>query len=264
MNELAAITYGLIQGLTEFLPVSSSGHLALLPHFLKIEDPGVFFDLAMHVGTALSILLYFQKEVRHLIKQALNVLIRPSTYSSEAYVLNMILATITTVIWVFLLKGFAEDYGRDPNIIAINLIVFGLIMIVADKFFVDLETGMMEKPQLGRASLIGFFQALAIFPGVSRSGSTLTISRFLGLGREEATRFSFLLSLPLIFGGFLYKLPNASTESFQLIPCLIGVIISFITGLVTIHFFLKFIKKIGLMSFGIYRFILAGVIFSLL
>ncbi|MCR9204998.1 MAG: undecaprenyl-diphosphate phosphatase [Halobacteriovoraceae bacterium] len=264
MNELAAITYGLIQGLTEFLPVSSSGHLALLPHFLKIEDPGVFFDLSMHVGTALSILLYFQKEVRHLIKQALNVLIKPKEFSNEAYVINMILATITTVFWVFLLKGFAENYGRDPKIIVINLVVFGLLMIIADKFFVDNETGMMDKPQFGKASLVGFFQALAIFPGVSRSGSTLTISRFLGLGREEATRFSFLLSLPLIFGGFLYKLPEASGENFQLIPCFIGVFVSFITGLVTIHFFLKFIKRIGLLSFGIYRFILAGVIFSLL
>jgi undecaprenyl-diphosphatase len=264
MNELAAITYGLIQGLTEFLPVSSSGHLALLPHFLKIEDPGVFFDLAMHVGTALSILLYFQKEVRHLLKQVVAVLINPKGYSEEAYAVNMILATITTIIWVFLLKGFAESYGRDPKIIAVNLIVFGLLMIISDKFFPDNETGYMEKPQLGRASLIGFFQALAIFPGVSRSGSTLTISRFLGLGREESTRFSFLLSLPLIFGGFLYKLPQASGESFQMIPCLIGVGVSFFTGLVTIHFFLKFIKRIGLLSFGIYRFLLAAVIFSLL
>lgn len=264
MNELAAITYGLIQGLTEFLPVSSSGHLALLPHFLKIEDPGVFFDLAMHVGTALSILLYFQKEVRHLLTQVIRVAKKPARYRDESYAVNMILATLTTVFWVFILKGFAESYGRNPQVIAVNLIVFGVLMIIADKFFVDNETGLMEKPQLGRASLVGLFQALAIFPGVSRSGSTLTISRFLGLGREEATRFSFLLSLPLIFGGFLYKLKDAMGESFELVPCIIGVVVSFLTGLVTIHFFLKFIKKIGLLSFGIYRFILAIVIFSLL
>lgn len=264
MNEIAAITYGLIQGLTEFLPVSSSGHLALLPHFLDIKDPGVFFDLAMHVGTALSILLYFQKEVRHLISQLFSIIGNPKRINEKAFVVNMGLATITTILFVFALKGFAKSYGRNPTMIGVNLILFGALMIFADKFFEDKETGIMNSLQIKKATAIGFFQALAIFPGVSRSGSTLTISRFLKLGREEATRFSFLLSLPLIFGGFLYKLPEASMESFDLTACLIGVVVSFVTGLVTIHFFLKFIKKIGLFAFGIYRFILAIIIFMTL
>jgi undecaprenyl-diphosphatase len=265
MDLIAATFYGLIQGLTEFLPVSSSGHLALLPHWLGIEDPGVVFDLSMHVGTALSIALYFRKDIVGLSKELFSCVKERSFNRQEgARALNMTFATLITVIGVLLLKDLAKDFGRSPTSIAFNLIVFGLFMLVSDKVMKDEETGQMERTQWIKAGAIGLFQALAIFPGVSRSGATLTISRFLNLGRDEASRFSFLLSLPLIVAGFIYKFPEflKGGESFDIGLCLIGMGISFITGLVTIHYFLKFIKKAGLLPFALYRVVMAFVVWK--
>ncbi|MCF8060089.1 MAG: undecaprenyl-diphosphate phosphatase [Bacteriovoracaceae bacterium] len=262
MSELSAVIYGILQGLTEFLPVSSSGHLALLPHILNIKDPGVIFDLSMHVGTAFSIILYFYRDIRTLINDLLAFIFKKNKPKSFVSI-NMVLATMVTFILVLLLKDFSKMYGRNPMMIALNLALFGFFMFFADAFCRDEEKGQMEDFQWWRSTLIGTFQALAIFPGVSRSGGTLTISRFIGLGREEATRFSFLLSLPIIMAGFFYKLPVliSGGESFSLSTCLIGIIISFGTGLFTIHYFLKFIKKMGLWLFSLYRLILALLIF---
>lgn len=262
MDFASAGIYGVLQGLTEFLPVSSSGHLALLPHVLNIKDPGVVFDLAMHVGTALSIICYFFKDIKELAL-ALISHIKGNPGPKSYYALNMVAATIVTFILVLLLKGLASEYGRTPQMIAINLALFGLLMFIADAFFKDNDSPVMNEFQGGRSFLIGLFQALAIFPGVSRSGSTLTISRALGLGREESTRFSFLLSLPIILAGFLYKVPTLiqGQEPFSMSACVVGILISFGVGLVTIHYFLKFIKKTGLWLFSLYRLILAVLIF---
>ncbi len=262
MDYLSALIYGLIQGLTEFLPVSSSGHLALLPFLLDIEDPGVLFDLSMHFGTALSIIVYFRKEVKRLLSDTFSLLTAPQKYGQYSLAVNMIISTIGTVLWVVLLKDFAEEFGRNPLVIAFNLLLFGLFMFVADYFGTKKETQKMEQFQWVRAIMVGTFQAFAIFPGVSRSGATLTISRFIGMSREEATRYSFLLSLPIIIAGFVYKFPEIvnGNSTFSLSTCFFGVAVSFIVGLVTIHFFLKFIKKMGLFAFSFYRVILAGVI----
>ncbi len=261
MDWSSATIYGILQGLTEFLPVSSSGHLALLPHVLSIKDPGVVFDLAMHVGTAFSIIIYFFKDIKELLR-ALIALIKGRPEAKSYYALNMVVATIVTFILVLLLKGLAKEFGRTPQMIAFNLALFGLLMFLTDVFFKDHDRPQMNEWQKGKVIFIGLFQALAIFPGVSRSGSTLTISRALGLGREEATRFSFLLSLPIILAGFLYKLPVLieGGEPFSLSMCFMGIGVSFVVGLVTIHYFLKFIKRMGLWLFSLYRLILAGLI----
>lgn len=266
MDYYSALIYGAIQGLTEFLPVSSSGHLALLPHFLNIQDPGVVFDLAMHLGTALSIIVYFWSDVFAITKEAVLLLKfdkveRPKT----AYVLNMIISTITTFVVALIFKGFAEAYGRAPELIAINLITFGVLMFISD--FLGRKDGpdIMTEKKFKIAFSIGLFQAMAIFPGVSRSGSTLTISRFLQLTRDEATRYSFLLSLPVIIAGFILKLPEFfKNPNLDMVVCLVGMIVSFLVGLITIHFFLKVIKKLGLGIFSIYRVILGIIIFSLM
>lgn len=263
MDFFSAGIYGILQGLTEFLPVSSSGHLALLPHVLSIKDPGVVFDLAMHVGTALSIICYFFKDIAALFN-ALFSHIKGRPSEKSYYAINMLLATVITFIFVLLLKGIAFKYARTPQMIALNLALFGLLMFLADVFYKDHESHLMSKIQGGRAFLIGFFQALAIFPGVSRSGATLTISRAVGLGREESTRFSFLLSLPIIIAGFVYKVPALlqGQEAFSLSTCAVGILISFGVGLITIHYFLKFIKRMGLWLFSLYRLILAGIIIA--
>ena len=267
MDLISSTVYGVIQGLTEFLPVSSSGHLAILPKFLEIKDPGVLFDLSMHVGTALSICFYFREQVKTILGESFLLLKGVREASPQRnYVLNMIFSTIATFSLALAIKGPAEAYGRSSEIIAFNLFLFGILMFVADYFCREEESGVMEKVQIKHAIAIGIFQALAIFPGVSRSGSTLTISRFLGLSRVEATEYSFLLSIPVIFAGFVFKLPEffKTGLAFDWGSCIYGMVISFIVGLITIHFFLKVIKNLGLGIFSLYRVILAAVIISTL
>lgn len=262
MTWLDATFYGVIQGITEFLPVSSSGHLALLPHYLKINDPGVPFDLAMHVGTALAVFVYFFKDIRSIFTSALSKDQLLDKGAGRNWIINMGISTFVTFTLAFLIKDFASDFGRSAGIISLNLVLFGALMWYFDHRGVKEETNLMsEKIDFKRSLLIGLFQGMAVFPGVSRSGGTLTISRWLNLSRLEATRFSFLLSLPVIMAGFVYKLPEVmnSTASFAMSDLIIGLVLSFVVGLATIHYFLKFISSTGLWVFSIYRFILAIV-----
>ena len=246
MDIIDILCYGLIQGLTEFFPVSSSGHLALLPHFLDIPDPGLLFDLSMHGGTALAVMIYFKKDFWDLLRAPFS-----------PYTVYLGLATVTTFGIVLLIKNFAESYGRMPDLIAFNLVFFGILLFLADKFS---PRDKSFSPQ--SAMLIGLFQAFAIFPGVSRSGSTILMGRFLGLSRENAARFSFLLSVPIIIGGIIFKLPEFYREqvAFDLSSCLTGVAVSFLVGLGAIHFFLKIFVNMGIGIFCLYRIILAGFI----
>jgi len=267
METISSLIYGIVQGVTEFLPVSSSAHLALLPHFLGIDDPGVVFDLSMHVGTALAVAAYFWHDLAILFHQLkgllLGLLKNRSIAEESAWAFNMIFATCISVLFILLLKPLAFKYGRNPLSMAVNLGLFGIFMLIADRFQPDRDKLYMDEVQWKKSFMIGMFQAFAIFPGVSRSGSTLTISRQLGLGREESTRFSFLLSLPIIFAGFFYKLPVIfkGDVNFEINSLIIGIMVSFFVGLLTIHYFLKFIKKIGLSYFAIYRIFLAGIVF---
>ncbi|ATH08125.1 undecaprenyl-diphosphatase UppP [Halobacteriovorax marinus] len=268
MGIVEASIYGIIQGLTEFLPVSSSGHLALLPSILTIKDPGVSFDLAMHLGTALAIMCYFHRDIYKLIKNAFLLLDFKSPMTSDKRSsLHMIIATFSTGVIALCLKDFAENYGRDNSFIAFNLVFFGALMWISDVKFKEREEGeLLKKESWKSALLIGIFQSFALFPGVSRSGITLTTARFLSISRNEASRFSFLLSLPLIIGGALLKYPEIvkGNEAFNLMSCFMGVFVSFVVGLLTIHYFLKFIKKIGLLPFAIYRFIIALLVILIL
>jgi undecaprenyl-diphosphatase len=267
MDWLTATLYGIIQGLTEFLPVSSSGHLALLPKIMEFKDPGVLFDLSMHVGTAVAIMVYFHKDLIHMTKSLFTIVQEKKITSASCYPINMIISTITTLVVVLTIKDPAMEHGRASTMIGINLIAFGILMFISDFRGTEKETDyMFNMIRPARAFMIGFFQALAIFPGVSRSGSTLTISRFMGLSRIESTRYSFLLSLPIIIGGFILKLPEMikGDQAFELAPCLLGGLVSFGVGFITIHYFLKLISKIGLGAFALYRIILGGLIFWLL
>lgn len=261
MGTLETLLYGLLQGATEFLPVSSSGHLALLPKLLEFQDPGVLFDLAMHLGTAAAIILYFRQEVKRLLVSTYHLACkRKIQTSSDAFCANMILATFVTGVLALLLKEFAFSYGRNANLIAFNLVAFGLLMAYADKFSKAFDNNVMDRFSPFRSILIGLFQVIAIFPGVSRSGSTLTISRFLKLSRHEASRFSFLLSLPLIMAGSLLEFSHLdySQLNFDWSDLIFGVLVSFLVGVVTIHYFLKWISQVGLWPFALYR-LIAGV-----
>lgn len=262
-----ALLYGFIQGLSEFLPVSSSGHLALLPYLMAFKDPGVVFDLCMHVGTALAVVLYFRRELLELFLGFLP----NATPENRNFLINFSFATIFSVIFILLLKPVA-GLGRSPWFIAANQAVFGIILLLADRFQwrgKHSSPGFFHSTKQWRvAGIIGAAQAFAIFPGVSRSGITLTAGFFQKLDRITASSFSFLLSLPIIAAGVLVEIPEITHAVKQGGMdgdiLLIGVVSSFVFGLATIHFFMRLIARIGLGWFAAYRVMLAGVLVWLL
>lgn len=266
MNNLEALVYGIIQGLSEFLPISSSGHLALLPHFMNLQDPGVKFDLMMHLGTALAVMVFFREEILKLVSQLKPLLFLERREDAEFYFAkNFSIATMASVLCIFLLLPFSK-FAREPWVIILNLSVFGGLLWFADWFNIKYhrKTNPMEEGiQWKLALLIGLAQSLAIFPGVSRSGITITMALLLGLRRRDAGAFSFLLSLPIIFAGIFKEIPNLMKEGDQtsLIPLVIGVLTSFVVGFLTIHFFMKLIARIPLFVFSIYRWVIALAVY---
>jgi undecaprenyl-diphosphatase len=265
MQIYEALIYGIIQGLSEFLPVSSSGHLALLPHVMRIKDPGVVFDLMMHLGTGLAVFLYFRKEILGYARVLTPSLVDLRVGGEDLwFVRNFAVATFVSVFCILLLMPLSK-LTRDPWFITFNLAFFGLLLWVADlanrRRSRHLEQPMLSGMQWKLAALIGFAQALAIFPGVSRSGITLTCALLLGMRRKEAAAFSFLMSLPIIFAGILKEIPDLmkTAEPEGLAALFTGIVSSFIVGILTIHFFMKLIGKIELGWFAVYRWILAGI-----
>jgi undecaprenyl-diphosphatase len=257
MTTYTALLYGLIQGVTEFLPVSSSAHLAVLPTFLGIEDPGVVFDLMMHVGTALALLVYFRREVMDLIRGLCS-----SRSKHRAFSLNYLVANVVSFVVVLILLKSARESGRGHLLIVFNLVLFAILMWAADYWGKGKNVSncpLEKKIFFLKASLIGLAQAIAIFPGVSRSGATLSISRAMGLSRAHAASFSFLLSIPIILIGALEHGIEmiGSGHALHVVPSLIGGATAFFTGLIVIHYFLKCLPRIGLWVFSVYRILLA-------
>ncbi len=200
MTSLQAIFLGIVQGLTEFLPISSSAHLALLEHYLTIPEAGLVFDVLLHVGTLVALIVYFWQDWLDMFKAVL----KPERHNrfERRLFWYLVVATIPGALAGFLLEKKAETIFRAPMRIAILLGVMGVILYLADR----LARHQRRLPgiTLTDAILIGLSQALAIMPGVSRSGSTMTMGLFLGFTRETAARFSFLMSTPIIFGAGLY------------------------------------------------------------
>lgn len=263
MTWFEAIIYGLIQGLSEFLPVSSSGHLALLPYVMSIKDPGVVFDLMMHLGTALAVIIYFRKDIFSYARTLTPSLIDLKK-GGEArwFTRNFIFSTFVSIFFIVLLL-IPSKLARDPWIIVFNLSFFGLLLWLADrknrKSGPHLESPMEAGMQWKMAGLIGMAQAFAIFPGVSRSGITLSMALFLGMKRKDAGQFSFLLSLPIILAGIFKEIPDIVKEgnSDSLGILMLGILTSFIVGWITIHYFMKLISRIELKYFTFYRWVIA-------
>lgn len=260
-----AVVYGVIQGLSEFLPVSSSGHLALLPYVIKIQDPGVVFDLMMHLGTALAVVTYFRNDLLRYFR-LINLSLFNFKFGGEDrwFVRNFIYSTFVSIFFILLFRPLAE-LARTPWVIIFNLAFFGGVLWFADwknkKSTKLLDFPMTTAFQWKLAGMIGLVQSLAIFPGVSRSGITLTAALFLGMRRTEAGSYSFLLSLPIILAGILVEVPQLFSDAnhSSLMVLITGVTVSFITGFLTIHYFMKLLKRLSLGFFAIYRWILALV-----
>lgn len=255
----------LIQGLTEFLPISSSAHLILPSAILGWEDQGLAFDVAVHVGTLLAVVIYFRKEVVTLFA-ALFASIFKGDRSKEAKLAWMIvIATIPVCVFGLFMKDIIEIYLRSAWVIATTTIVFALLL-----WWVDKNAPLKDDEYAAdwkKSVFIGVSQALAMIPGTSRSGATITAALYLGFTREAAARFSFLMSIPIITlaGGYLGMKLVTSGEPVHMGFLLTGIVTSFISAYICIHFFLKLISKMGMTPFVIYRLILGfGLIAFLL
>lgn len=262
MEIIQIVVLALVQGLTEFLPISSSAHLILVPVLTSWPDQGLAFDVAVHAGTLTAVVLYFRRElVRMLVEWFASFKGRLSPDARLAWA--VLIGTIPVGLAGLLFKGVIETQLRSHMVIAVATIVFGLLLWYADR------TGNRSKDEYGLrlydVLIIGLAQALALIPGTSRSGITITAALILGLNREAAARFSFLLSIPVIFlAGSLETmeyLSAASVEDAQ--PLLIGALISAVSAYACIHYFLKLLDRIGMMPFVAYRLVLGIILVAL-
>jgi len=266
------ITLAIVQGLTEFLPISSSAHLILIPSLLHWSDPGLAFDVALHAGTLLAVLLYFMREWIQLVLCGLGFHY-PKRASDHQVMYHqrlfwyLVAGTIPGGLVGFFFEHVIEEKLRNPVQIACAMIGIGLLMWYAE--YVSKMERHMERLSLGDSLTIGTAQALALFPGVSRSGITITAGLFRGFTREAAARFSFLLATPLIAGAAakelpkLIKLQKAGELGIALSHVWISVAVSAIVGFVVIAFFLQYLQTRTLKIFIYYR-ILFGIVILLL
>jgi undecaprenyl-diphosphatase len=252
---LQAVILGLAQGLGEFLPISSSAHLVLIPWLLRWTDPGLTFDVALHVGTLVAVVLYFWKDWWQLIIKGFTDV---RTVKGRLF-WYLVVATVPGAIAGFLLEKKAETLFRSPLLIAIMLILMGIFLYWSDhRSSKKIE---MNNITFRTSLLIGISQALAIIPGVSRSGITMTTGMLMGLTREGAARFSFLLSTPIIFGAAMVKLPGLiSNPSAITVDFAIGMAVSCITGIASIGFLLRYVQTKDFLPFAWYRFALGALV----
>lgn len=259
MTVFQAIVMGVIQGLSEFLPISSSAHLALTPWLLGWPSPGLAFDVALHLGTLIALVWFFWQEWITLAKAFISILRkRKLETESERRVAFVVVATIPGAIAGFLLQDYAKTIFRTPALTGAMLIVMGVILWAVDRAARQ-DRGITNMGWRD-AILIGLAQMFAIVPGVSRSGSTITAGRALGLTREAAAVFSFLLSLPIITAAVVFEGRHA-IENGITAPIVAGVIASAISGWLAISVLLKFISRNSYGVFALYRLIVgAGVL----
>ena len=260
MDLIQAVVLAIVQGLSEFLPISSSGHLILVPHFFGWPDQGLAFDVAVHVGTLVAVLAYFRRQLSGLLSGWLDSVFRGKQTRDSRLAWQILAATVPVGLAGLTFADFIEANFRNPLFVAGTLTFFGILMVVADRWSRgDRDEFDLTWPQ---AMAIGCAQALALMPGTSRSGITMTAGRGMGLSRSAAARFAFLLSVPGIAAAGAYEAMKlfSSPEPVEWLPMSVGVIFAALSGIACIHFLIKFIERIGLLPFAIYRLFLAAVI----
>lgn len=253
MNIGESIILGIVQGLTEFLPVSSTAHLILIPWFFNFSDPGLYFDAVLHFGTFFAVLLFFGSDFVKILLHERRLL------------LALLVATVPGAAFGMFLESKVETVFRSPEIIAFTLAIFGLVIWFIDRR--SKEERNFEKLEFKDAIFIGLSQIFALIPGVSRSGITMMAGRYRNFTREAAVRFSFLLSAPIIFGSsassFL-KIIKGGDASFDFLNLGVALVTSFIFGFLAIKFLVKYVSKNNFNIFVIYRLILASGILLIL
>src|SRR5665647_223905 len=255
MTIIQAIIYGIVQGIGEFLPISSTAHLKLVPWLFGWQDPGNVFDVALHLGTAVAVILFFYKDWINLIRAGFT---KPKTQDGKLFWF-LVMATIPGALFGILLDKYMEVFSNIA-LIGVMLIVMGIILYAADKYGkreIDIkETGFK------RSLIIGLAQVFAIIPGVSRSGVTMSVGRILGMTRGSVARFTFLLSAPIILGDGLYHAKDLINTQIDKVPFITAMVTAVIVGILSIKFLLDYLKHKGFGIFVLYRFALGAIVIA--
>ena len=260
MTTLQIIILAVVQGITEFLPISSSGHLVLVPFLFEWTDQGLAFDVAVHFGSLTAVCVFFRKDIASLLSGGKQLLGGNMASPESRMSLAIALGTVPAAIAGLLFASWIEQNLRDPAVIVYTLAGYGILMAVADRY------GRRERSLAAvgytDAIIIGCAQALSLVPGTSRSGITITAARFLGFERQDAARFSFLLSAPVILGAASYKFIAllASGESVAWKELGFGAAVAAVVAYASIDIFMRVVTRIGLVPFAVYRLILAAIL----
>ena len=263
MTVFQAIVLGLVQGLAEFLPISSSAHLSLAPWLFGWPSPGLDFDVALHLGTLAAVLWYFRRDWIALTRAGVRILrTRRVSDDEERRVVLLVIATIPAVNAGLLVQDYAETVFRAPIITAVALIVLGVLLWAVDRW------APADRPLAGmrwqHALLIGLAQTVALVPGVSRSGSTMTAARALKLDRQSAAVFSFLMSMPITAAAAVLKVPQAIGEHGISAPLVAGILASGVSGWLAIAVLLRYVSRNDFAVFAVYRVLLGAFVIWLI
>lgn len=266
MGILEAVILGLVQGLTEFLPVSSSGHLILVREWLGIAGSGLAEDAVLQAATVAAVLLYFSKDLIRLARGTLSWVVgRPPAAEDRTLILALAIGTAPAVILGLMLEEVMSTVFRDPILVAYTLIAGSVVFLIAE-WVSARKKHKKSAPSVFEGLLIGVGQALALVPGMSRSGMTISAGLLLGLSREGAARFGFLLSVPIIAGAGAKKLldlADAGALVTGALPLLVGSLVAFVSGLFAIHALLVIVRKTSLLPFALYRVVLAALVLAM-
>lgn len=264
MTWLQIIVLAVVQGLTEFLPISSSGHLILVPAFLDWSDQGLAFDVAVHFGSLIAVLVFFRNDISGLIHGVGDVLAGRADTLQARMAWCVGIGTIPAAIAGLLLAGWIATNVRSALVVVTTLSVYGVLMALADRYAP--RDRDISGIRIRDAAVIGMAQALALVPGTSRSGVTITAARLLGIRRQDAARFSFVLAAPVILIATVYEVVKLVTGDIGVAwqNLAVAAAISGFVAYLSIDFFMRFVSTLGLLPFAIYRLILAGVILYVL
>ncbi len=267
MTLIQSIILGIVQGITEFLPISSSGHLILVPYLFKWPEHSLAFDVSLHLGTSLAVLIYFYNDWLLMVTSLLkDVISRAKKWQQPSItLLKILVVTVPVGLIGFIFESPLESTFRAPIYIVIMLMLMSIYMYFAD-IYANRASHKSGSPNFKDSLIIALSQVVALIPGSSRSGMTISTGLFRGYTREDASRFSFLLATPITLGVALVKVPHlfSATGQENLTYVAVGIITSFVSGFIAVKFLMDFLKKYSLKVFIIYRIVLALFILALL
>jgi undecaprenyl-diphosphatase len=260
MDLLTAGILGLIQGLTEFLPISSSGHLVLAQKLLGFKGPSVPFDLMLHLGTTAAVLIFFRRDIAEILMSAFS---GDSKAQGRRWIIMIILASIPTALIGLIFKHQLEDSFNSASGLAVQFWISGAILLLTDRIRTRDQDGDNIKVQ--QSLIVGVAQGLAIIPAISRSGATIAAGVMTGMGRKTAAKFSFLISIPAILGAMVLEAKDiGGLTQFDFLPTALGVLVAFLVGYLSIGMLIKMVVKRDLWIFAAYLFIIGLVTFVLI